>query len=161
MERGPEAVPVLVSALRDPALDATQKEIVRSTLGYMGADARAAVPALVEGFANSDTRTTARICMTLGQIGPAADAAIPELMRLLRERRDEVVTPTMSFRSVVAPETRLRTMVAATLGSIGPPAEPALPTLAEGALQTSDAGYRRACRRAMRRILGPEPPVAH
>jgi hypothetical protein len=154
--RGPDAVPALVDALRDPALDATQKSIVRDTLGDMGADARTAVPALVEGLSGADARTAAAICMKLGRIGLAAGPAVPDLLRLLRERGDDVVTPTRSSGDFVVPEMRLRTMIAATLAAIGPPAEAALPVLAEGALQTGDAEYRRACRRALRNVLGPE-----
>lgn len=161
VERGGGAVPALVAALRDAALDATQKSIVRDALGDMGANARTAVPALVEGLAGSDSRTATGICMKLARIGPASGAAVPDLLRVLHERGDEVVTPTRSFGDIVVPETRLRTMIAATLGAIGPPAEAALPALADGASQTADAVHRRACRTAIRRILGSEPTDRH
>jgi hypothetical protein len=161
VERGPLAIPTLVAALRDPNLDATQKSLVRLTLREMGPRAAPAVPALVEDLARADARTAVGICMDLNAIGPGAGAAVPDLLRLLRERGDEVVGPAVAVGDFVAPESHLRAFVAATLGAIGPRAEAALPALAEGASQTNDVNYRRACRTSMRRILGPEPTVPH
>lgn len=161
VERGARTIPALVAALHDPTLDAIQKSLVRLALREMGPRAEPAVPALLEELPQADPRTAVGICMDLGAIGWGASAAVPDLVRLLRERGDEVVGPAVVAGDFVAPESHLRTFVAATLGAIGPRAEAALPVLSEGASQTADAAYRRACRGAMRRILGPEPPVAH
>lgn len=161
VERGPRAVPALVDALRDPELDATQRSLVRLALREMGPRAAPAVPTLVEDLSHADAREAVRILMDLNGIGAGADSAVPELLRLLQERGDEVVGAAVVVGDHVVPESHLRTFVAATLGAIGPRAEAALATLAESASQTSDPRYRQAARTAMRRILGPEPPFAH
>ncbi len=155
--RGPQSVPALADALRDPSLNARQRSLLRRTLGEIGPEASLAVPAMVEGLRAADPGTAVAICRELARIGPGAGAAVPELQRVLRERGKEITSPTMTFGDVVMPEARLRMRIAHTLGAIGPPAESALPSLTRGALQTQDLEYRRACRTAMRRILGPEP----
>lgn len=160
VERGADAIPALLATLRDPALDATQRSLVRLTLREMGPRAAPAVAALTEELPRADPREAAGICMDLSGIGPSAVAAVPALLGLLRQRGDEVVGPAVAVGDFVASESRLRTFVAATLGAIGPGAEAALPALADGAAQTTDANYRRACRTALRRILGPEPPFS-
>lgn len=160
VDRGADAIPALVATLRDPALDATQRSLVRLTLREMGPRAAPAVAALIEELPRADPREAAGICMDLSGIGPGAVAAVPALLGLLRQRGDEVVGPAVAVGDFVASESRLRTFVAATLGAIGPGAEAALPALADGAAQTTDANYRRACRTALRRILGPEPPFS-
>jgi hypothetical protein len=157
VERKAAAVPALVAALKDPSLDDLQKSLVRGAVADLGLYGRDAVPALVEELKTSDTRKAWQVCFAMNRIGPAAQAAVPDLVALLEERGDEVVTPGFTVGDIVVAPNRLRTIVAYTLGSIRGHAEPALPVLAKGALQTEDVEYRRACRQAMRDILGPAP----
>src|SRR5687767_4675070 len=79
VERAPASVPSLAAALRDPALDVTQRRIVRGTIGEIGLHAGKAVPALVQELDTADGRTAADICLTLRRIGPAATPAVPRL----------------------------------------------------------------------------------
>jgi HEAT repeat protein len=158
VERGSRPVPVLVAALRDPALDATQKGIVRQALGDIGPRAAAAVPSLVEDLPALPPIQVALRCNVLSRIGTGAGEAVPALIRLIRERGHEVVTAGIVHGDFVHPPNRIRVTAAYCLGAIGPRADAALPLLADGAAQVDDVEYRRACRGAIRRILGPEPP---
>jgi hypothetical protein len=154
VERGHVGVPALASALADPKLDATQRRIVRLTIGDIGGLAWSAVPALVAELSTADAQNAANICAVLARIGPSAAPAVPDLLRLLRSRGDEVCSRGATVGDLVVPPAKLRGTIAYTLGRIGPHADAALPALAEGASQTADPEFRRACRQAMRTILG-------
>lgn len=104
VERSPTTIPALVAALHDPTLDATQKSLVRLALREMGPRAAPAVPALLEELPRADPRTAVGICMDLNGIGWGAAAAVPDLIRLLRERGHEVVGPAVVAGDFVAPE---------------------------------------------------------
>jgi hypothetical protein len=158
--RGPASVAALTAALRDLSLDAEQRSLVRLALSEMGPRAAPAVPALLDELARADARTAADICRDLGGIGAGAVEAVPALLQVLRERGDEVARPSVSAGGSNVTELRLRTSVALALGGIGPRADAALLVLADGAAQSVDAEYGRACRTAIRAILGPEPTVA-
>lgn len=158
--RGPGSVAALTAALRDPSLDADQRSLVRLALSEMGPRAAPAVPVLLDELARADARTAADICRDLGAIGDGAAEAVPVLLGVLRERGDEVARPSATVGGANVAELRLRTPVALELAGIGPRADAALPVLAVGAAQSDDAGYRRACRTAIRAIVGPEPAAA-
>ncbi len=82
-EMGAPAVPQLIEALGDPD---TQSEAM-DALGWIGHKAHQAVPRLIELVKDKDNKQWVRYAAmcTLGEIGPAAKAAVP----LLREIADK------------------------------------------------------------------------
>jgi HEAT repeat protein len=132
---GPQAkaaVPALTRALDDK--DRRVRRQAASALAHMGCEAEPAVPALIKlledesSAARQDTANprgrqqrregewTARgaAALALGSIGPPAEAAVPALTELLRDKTADV-----------------RYSAAWALGGIGPRAKPAVPALIE------------------------------
>jgi HEAT repeat protein len=104
-------VPVLARLAADKSYDA--REYVIEFLGEIGADARAAVPTLIEILKEPGKAKYRRYAAeALGRIGPDARAAVPALIEALDSNTASVVD-----RSVEA------------LGRIGPDARAALPAL--------------------------------
>jgi HEAT repeat protein len=81
-------VPVLTKLLEDPAR--TVREMALGVLGGMGAEAKAAVPAMVALLARDSAREAAAI--GLGEIGPAARDAIPALIEVLENQQERDVS---------------------------------------------------------------------
>ena len=81
---GKKAVPGLLNKLQ--SADMYDRETAAHQLGQLGADADAAVPALIEKL-NQDPTNTVRygVAAALGKIGPAAKLAVPSLLRALQE----------------------------------------------------------------------------
>jgi hypothetical protein len=69
------ALPALLIALSDPDVRGWAAQAV----GNIGANAAAAVPALIELLKSTDVGTRNSACIALGQIGPSARAALPAL----------------------------------------------------------------------------------
>jgi HEAT repeat protein len=108
------AIPALVGALKQPDSE-TLKETLKALAGF-GQDAAPAVPALLEFMARGDkTRLQQEIAYTLGEIGPGAKEAVPQLLELLKSGKDS--------------DGFLKNVVAEALGKIGPAAAPAVPFL--------------------------------
>jgi HEAT repeat protein len=80
-------------------------------LSRLGAEARGAVPALIEAL-SKDGLVRQHAALALGQIGPDAKAAVPALTDALH-----------------APEWAVRRQAALALGHIGPDARTAIPAL--------------------------------
>jgi HEAT repeat protein len=81
-ERRLEAWPTLVAALEGDAFSAS---MAASTVGYLGADGAAAVPALIRLLSHSDGEVRLRAISALRNIGPAAQSAIPALDEVAKE----------------------------------------------------------------------------
>ncbi len=84
------AIPILIRLLSTHRADGSVEDATAETLGWFGADARAAVPALIETIRNgSQDEANWTICrpaiLTLGQIGPEARAAVPLLRSFLTD----------------------------------------------------------------------------
>jgi HEAT repeat protein len=101
IRRHPAVLPALVAALEDP--DSWARSRAAEALGRMGADAEAAVPALVLALREEEGRAAAD---ALRQLGPAAAAGVPALAAMLTEE--------VEF---------LRWNAAWALGGIGPAAQ--------------------------------------
>ncbi|PQO44188.1 HEAT repeat domain-containing protein [Blastopirellula marina] len=78
---GPEAIPHLTAALKNPQLRRPVAEI----LGKMGPEAAPAVGDLVGLVDDENPRVAKAAILALGQIGPAAKAAVPRLTKVLEE----------------------------------------------------------------------------
>jgi len=87
---GTQALPVLISALRDP--DPIVRGNAAKGLARLGEAAQQAVPALTAALADEDDKVRLAAARALGQIGPAAAPAIPQLSAALRDT--ESSTPT-------------------------------------------------------------------
>ena len=59
-------------------------------VGYGGAISRPAVPALIENLSNESSAVRYSSTLALGEIGPGAAAAVPELQKLLDDRNEDV-----------------------------------------------------------------------
>ncbi len=59
-------------------------------IGGMGADARPAVPALIEALKDPEAAVRYPVCIALREIGPAAKEAVPALTETLDDRNDDV-----------------------------------------------------------------------
>jgi len=107
---GEAAVPALVAALSDP--DDAVKSAALTATHWIGPDAAAAVPALIELWRRGFRRAT--IAGIFGMMGPAARAAVPELTAGLGD-----------------PDIDTRYWSAVALGRIGEAARSAVPKLIE------------------------------
>lgn len=56
----------------------------------MGADAKPAVPALIEALKDPEAAVRFPVCIALREIGPAAKEAVPALTEALDDRNDDV-----------------------------------------------------------------------
>jgi HEAT repeat protein len=129
------AVPALIKSLRDK--DEQVRDWSCWALKTMGAEAKEAVPALVDAM-KTDTASNVRwsAANALGQIGPDAKAAIPALMNALRD--DD---PWLRWNAAIA------------LSGMGPDAKVAIPRLVK-ALYDSEYIVRNGAVTALR-DLGP------
>jgi HEAT repeat protein len=59
-------------------------------ISVMGADAGAAVPALIEALKDPEATVRYPVCVALREIGPAAKEAVPALTEALDDRNDDV-----------------------------------------------------------------------
>jgi HEAT repeat protein len=59
-------------------------------IGGMGADASAAVPALIAALKDPEATVRFPVCIALREIGPAAKDAVPALTEALEDRNDDV-----------------------------------------------------------------------
>jgi HEAT repeat protein len=75
-----EAVPSLILALQDPYIC----DAAIHALGNLGSDAAPAVPALLQALEQGEC-SHARVIITLGMIGPAAQEAVPTLIPMLSD----------------------------------------------------------------------------
>jgi HEAT repeat protein len=121
-------MPKMVNALKSAApADAA------AALATIAEAGEQAVPFLTECLDHKEASYWA--CLALGDIGPAAKAAVPHLAKL--ERREE-------------PEVRLQAMVA--LGQIGPDAKPAVPIIVKTLQSDKSDGVRYAAAFALGQI---------
>ena len=127
--RCPQDVESLVAALKDQNEDV--RKAAARTLGDMGPNAKAAVPALIDGLKDENLRFNAAIA--LGQIGTAS---IAPLIEALKDHEEDV-----------------RKSAASALGQIGPDAKAARPHLVD-VLEDENAAVRASAARALGQI-GP------
>src|SRR5262245_50146385 len=84
-----DPVPKLVKQLKDGKADARAK--AAKELGQLGAEAKAAVPALAEALIkDADAQVRSYTAYALGQIGPDARAGVPALAEALEDKSEDV-----------------------------------------------------------------------
>jgi hypothetical protein len=103
-------------------------------LGGIGAEARSAVPVLIQALNDKDSALRASAADALGGIGAEAKPAVPALIKMLKEEKSS-----------------LRPNVARALGKIGPAAKTAFPTLTK-ALKEGTHDERQAAAWALIQI---------
>jgi HEAT repeat protein len=82
-----EALPELIRTLNTDS-DWTLRSAAAQTLGRLGKEAQAAVPALIAALADKDSFVCSHAAEAIGSIGPAARAAIPALQNNHKRVRD-------------------------------------------------------------------------
>jgi HEAT repeat protein len=164
------AVQALFKALGDPS-EAVRAAAARALtkVGLEGDD----VPRLVAALGSRDTYVVAFAAWSLGNLGPAAQAAVPDLARALaRDDTNAVVAGALArigpaaasavdalVEGLRSDDANRRWRAARTLGRIGPPAAPAVPSLTV-ALSDSDSLVRLHTARALGRIGSAARPAA-
>lgn len=81
--RGPEAVPVLISLLKDRNQEVRREAV--GALGDVGPAAKAAAPDLIDMLAGGPAEVRRECAWSLGRIGPDARKAVPALTAALRD----------------------------------------------------------------------------
>lgn len=108
---GPLAIPELIEALSDKERDLRQVWVAR-TIGRIGPNAAAAVPALARELSNEHAHVRQAAAEALSKIGPASEPAVPGIVVLLADSHPAV-----------------RQAAARSLACVGPAAERAIPLL--------------------------------
>ena len=158
---GPEAtaaVPELVRALRDD--DPRVRWFAAGALASIGPGAKASVPALIEALRSKDVATGGEVtfwngamsredgpirlaaAVALGRIGPESRAAVPDLVRALRD-----------------PDARVRSETAQALGAIGPAAGAAVAELVRMMSRDADDEVADLAAEALGRIGAAAVPA--
>jgi HEAT repeat protein len=158
-------IPSLVAALRSE--DRFVAGFAAWNLGNLSAAAEPAVGALASALARDEINAVA--AGALARIGPAAQAAVPELVRALESEDHarrwraartlgrigpaaEPATAALT-KALADPSSVVRAHAARALGRIGPGAKPAAPAL-QRATGDREEGVRDEARRALERLTG-------
>ena len=120
----------------------------------MRGESKTTIPLLINLLADEDRRVGEAAADALGDLGPAAKAAVPALTRLIREKADwnEVQSDTPATH----PTTRrdhagIRGAAASSLGNIGPEAKTSVPELGS-LLFDKEVDIRRTAAAALAKI---------
>ena len=163
---GPEGLGALTKALRDPVEPVRENAVIAlgrlgdfakpaiaeiravlaedklkartqaaRTMWHLTRDADLVVPVLIDDLTN-ELGPSPEAAVFLGEMGEAAQAAVPQLVESLQSR-----------------DLLMRLEAAKALGRIGPAAEPAVPALAK-ALEDESADVRRAAQKSLQEIKG-------
>ena len=79
-----EAVPLLITALRDSAVRSTSARAI----GQIGPAAEQAIDSLILALDNSDEHVRLEAALALGRIGRRANAAVPKMIQILQSADD-------------------------------------------------------------------------
>jgi HEAT repeat protein len=130
-------------------------------LGGFGVAAAPAIPALIDALKDGDGLTRWYAAGVLGEIGPGAQAAVPELIRLLASKDEVQGAPgTMGFGGMAIKPDGLAVVAAKALGRIGPDARAAVAPLTK-MLAEADESTRSGAAEALGEIgrdAGPAVP---
>jgi HEAT repeat protein len=124
--------------IRADRLDGDVEACIVVTLGRIGPDAKAAIPALARRLQDPDADFAHR-CLAaeaLGKMGAAAKAAVPDLVKVLKDEENDAV---------------VQAYAAEALGNIGPDAKEAVALLKDASVQRATI-VRRAAATALKSI---------
>ena len=140
---GANAVDILTESLKDNSIRCA----AAYALGLLGADAKAAVPILIEALKDKKTDFRTNVIQTLGNIGSEANTAVPILIELLKDDNvrwcaidalgnigsaSKIAVPTLvDILRDKKEDSFIRKDVAIALGKIGTGANAAVPALVE------------------------------
>lgn len=82
------------------ALAPQSRNAAAYAISGMGADAKPAVPALIEALNDPEASVRYPVCIALREIGPAAKEAVPALSKALDDRNDDVAA--MARKALIA-----------------------------------------------------------
>jgi HEAT repeat protein len=170
VERGPEAAPLLVEALRRPETTV----LACSAIQQMGPEAKATVPALVEVIrSNKHSKLLIQALLAVASIGPAAEAASPAIVPLLESSTDATVPVAAAYalgsigakdaepalRKAMEKDNPFMQMIAAwAIAKMNPEDQAAMKLavaeLVEG-LKSNDAIVRTAAAKALQELKAP------
>jgi HEAT repeat protein len=170
--RAREAIPGLARCLKDP--DSNVVRWAADALAKMGPAAAPAVPALREALQSHSSERGA-VLRALGRIGAAASAAVPDMLKLLAESKEDGLFGLRFYvlqalaelgphaREAVPDLVRLLRagpgfggLVVVALGSIGPAAKEAVPLL-EARLKAAEGSLAAQIHGALAQITGDHP----
>ena len=177
---GPAAAPAtdaLAKLIDDKNADVAQEAVF--ALAHIGPGAKDAVPALIKSLQQGEDKeaSAASIAHCLGKIGPAAAAAEPELLALLKgpDRNAAVLsawalgqirpnsadiaakTVPVLVEGLALPIIHCRRLAAEALADLGPLAKVATAALQKAA-SDADPGVRAAAAKAISAVGGAAPP---
>jgi HEAT repeat protein len=138
---GKPSVKPLIKALSRP--DGPILSPASLALGFVGSDAKEAVPALAATLSNKHEYIRSFALGALRKIGPNAQPAVPALIRSMQTERHPVA----------------RQQAITALGNIGPGAKPAVPALVKALLEERYYYNRKSAASALGRI-GPNAQQA-
>jgi len=166
VQADPDRADEAVAALRGMIQDRQTRQAAVSALAGMGPDhAAVAVPILREMLRDADISSRHQAINTLGQLGPAAKDALPELAELLTERQyGFMVANTLGriggdavpalVKALESGDQQTQRAAVQALGQIGPDAAAAVPTLLKMLTAPDRSGSRQMVQFALQRI-GP------
>ncbi len=151
-----ESPAALVPTLKH-VIASAEPPLAEEALGLLGEPSVTALPALIAAVKRPETR--GRAALMLAELGPKAEAAVPELATALADRDSEVRREVLFALAAIGPEAseaqnailaalhdpdaRVATVAAYALGRIGPPAKQAEASLRQ-TLESSDPILRVA-----------------
>jgi len=124
-------VAALIQRLKDKNTNVKVRRNAALALGFMKANQKEAVPALVAALKDPDAEVRRDAAFALGEIGPGAKEAVPALIAALKD-----------------PDGGVRRIAIGVLGMIGLGAKEAVPALI-AALKDPDAGVRGSAAQAL------------
>lgn len=164
---GADAIPA-TSALaqmlnNDP--EAANRRQAALALGEIGQAAANVVPDLIVSMKKEkDTDVRKTVIQMLGQMGPPAKLAVPELLKLLKDKDKEITQAAVASLSLIGPgaiatftaalkdpDKDMRRNVALVLLNMGPKAKEALPALVAG-LKDPEEEIRKLCILSLKEI---------
>jgi HEAT repeat protein len=131
---GRDAVAPLAKLVKNKDEERDTRRNAIHALGAIGANAKDAVPVLVEALKDADNNVRRDVAGALGDIGPGAKGAVPTLLEALKKTADWE-----------------HQIIIEALGKIGPEAKAAVPALLEE-LKSDDADARLAAAWSLTRI---------
>lgn len=169
LQYGPAQIPAIIEVIEDKSLDGARLSAAQA-LGAFGAEAEAAVPALVAALKDRKWNGRDGAAMALGRIARRPEEVVPALLEALQSDSDETVRAASAealgkmgdaSSAVVSAlasalddkAANVRAEAAEALQRLGPKAQAALPAL-EKAAESQEFIVKQAATEAVKAIRG-------